>query len=59
MAAPQGPCCQIRFLIEHHYPGGLKGGIALNWPSGGLPRGLFTGVDGVERMDWLRARDRG
>ena len=26
MAAPQGPFCAIRFVIEHHYPEGSKGG---------------------------------
>lgn len=26
MAGPQGPCCAIRFVIEHHYPEGPKGG---------------------------------
>lgn len=27
MAAPQGPCCAIRFVIEHiNYPEGPKGG---------------------------------
>jgi hypothetical protein len=26
MAAPQGPCCAIRFVVEHHYPEGPKGG---------------------------------
>jgi hypothetical protein len=26
MAAPQGPCCPVRFVIEHHYPDGIKGG---------------------------------
>lgn len=26
MAAPQGPCCAIRFVTEHHYSEGPKGG---------------------------------
>jgi len=26
MAAPQGPVCEIRFVVEHHYPEGVKGG---------------------------------
>ncbi|MEA5415997.1 hypothetical protein [Synechococcus sp. BA-132 BA5] len=26
MAAPQGPSCEIRCVIEHHYPEGPKGG---------------------------------
>lgn len=26
MAAPQGPCCEIRFVVEHHYAEGVKGG---------------------------------
>ena len=26
MAAPQGPLCEIRFVVEHHYPEGVKGG---------------------------------
>lgn len=28
MAAPQGPCCAIRFVVEHHYPEGPKGGAS-------------------------------
>ena len=28
MAAPQGPCCAIRFVVEHHYPQGPKGGAS-------------------------------
>ena len=26
MAAPQGPSCEIRCVIEHHYADGAKGG---------------------------------
>ena len=26
MAAPQGPFCSIRFVVEHHYAEGVKGG---------------------------------
>ena len=28
MAAPQGPSCEIRCVIEHHYPEGRKGGYS-------------------------------
>jgi hypothetical protein len=28
MAAAQGPCCEIRCVVEHHYPEGPKGGAS-------------------------------
>jgi hypothetical protein len=46
MAAPQGPSCEIRCVIEHHYPEGPKGGShpvevrffgTLDWPTDGVP----------------------